>query len=402
MIVRFAREGQEVGQHPEEAVPQLLATGELLPADHYWHEGMTEWALVSERWPAKKKPTTPSRSVAPVLKAPAPVREKGPSTWWLIILAALICAGAYFFLAKPSTPPPPAAPVVVATPMPAKETPSPSPTPKPSPAAAQKKVSVIVWNLEWYAGRKPNASREQQEAHKKAAKAEMRKLDPDVFMAQEIGDWNLFLDLCSAVSGLDVAIVSHYLQGKEVARQQTAIASKLPVMASWYDNWKVAKPQPPRGYAAAVIEIPNTDKLLLFYSVHLKSNRARSEEDTQENYAQREESARQLLAHVKLMEETFKERIAGVIVGGDFNTNHDGQFEDKTVQMIEDAGFVNTWEGVPPEQRHTWMGSDRYDPTTFDYIMTKGLGSAKAELVEVSEEASDHRPLKLVIPLPAD
>lgn len=51
----------------------------------------------------------------------------------------------------------------------------------------------------------------------------------------------------------------------------------------------------------------------------------------------------------------------------------DWQFEDKTMQMPVDTGFVNTWEGVPREQRHTWAGSDRYAPTTFDYRMTKGL-----------------------------
>jgi endonuclease/exonuclease/phosphatase family metal-dependent hydrolase len=416
MIVSFARDGNEIGQHPEESVPQLLATGELLPTDHYWHEGMKEWAVVSDRWPAKKKPTAPSRSVAVVLKAPAPVREKGSSVWWLIILGALMCAGAYFYLAEPNTPVPTATPVVATptpaatpeatstpTPTPQEENPAPTPTPEPSPVAAGKTISVISWNLEWYPGRKPKASPEEQEKHKQAAKAELRKLNPDIFMSQEIATWDDFIDLCSVVPGLDVAIVSHYLQGNGVARQQTTVASKLPVVAAWYDNWKQAATQPPRGYASAVVQIPGTDKLLLFYSVHLKSNGGRSEEDTQENYARREESARQLLAHVKLMEdEAFKGRIAGVVVGGDFNTNHDGQFEDKTVQMLIDAGFVNTWEGVPREQRHTWIGSDRYDPTTFDYIMTKGLGSLKAELIEVPEAASDHRPVKLEVSLPAE
>ncbi len=176
------------------------------------------------------------------------------------------------------------------------------------------------------------------------------------------------------------------------------MAAKLPMVSAWYDNWKTAKDQPPRGYAAAVIEIPETDKLVLVYSLHLKSNLARSDEETQENYDQRDESVRQLLAHIKVMEdEAFKGRIAGVIVGGDFNTNHDGQFKDNVIRMLTEAGFVNTWDGVPPEQRHTWRGNDTYNPTTFDYILTKGLGATKAELLEVSAEASDHWPLRLEI-----
>jgi endonuclease/exonuclease/phosphatase family metal-dependent hydrolase len=95
----------------------------------------------------------------------------------------------------------------------------------------------------------------------------------------------------------------------------------------------------------------------------------------------------------------FKGRIAGVIVDGDFNTNHDGQVDDDTIEMLTEAGFVNTWEGVPRKKRETCMGSGRFEPTTFDYIMTKGWKSAKAELVDIPEEASDHRPVALEIKL---
>jgi endonuclease/exonuclease/phosphatase family metal-dependent hydrolase len=174
------------------------------------------------------------------------------------------------------------------------------------------------------------------------------------------------------------------------------------VIAAWYDNWKPAEDQPPRGYTAAVVQIPGTENLLLVYSLHLKSNRAKGAEDTQSNYAQREESARQLLAHVEEMQgKAFKDRIVGVIVGGDFNTTHDGQFEDETIDILTKAGFANTWEGVSRKRRETWIGSGNYEPTTFDYIMTKGLGSPRAKLIDVPEEASDHRPVALEIELSA-
>jgi hypothetical protein len=32
MIITFARNGQEIGQHHEDEVPALLASGEILPA----------------------------------------------------------------------------------------------------------------------------------------------------------------------------------------------------------------------------------------------------------------------------------------------------------------------------------------------------------------------------------
>jgi hypothetical protein len=52
MIVTFARDGQEIGQHHEDEVPALLASGKILPSDDYWHEGLPEWRKVGERWSA--------------------------------------------------------------------------------------------------------------------------------------------------------------------------------------------------------------------------------------------------------------------------------------------------------------------------------------------------------------
>jgi hypothetical protein len=94
----------------------------------------------------------------------------------------------------------------------------------------------------------------------------------------------------------------------------------------------------------------------------------------------------------------FKDQIAGIVVGGDFNTNHDGKFDDNVISMLEEAGFHNSWKDVPPNQRHTWEGSREFKPTTFDYLMTKGLGTPTAEVLPISREASNQRPLRIRIP----
>jgi hypothetical protein len=95
----------------------------------------------------------------------------------------------------------------------------------------------------------------------------------------------------------------------------------------------------------------------------------------------------------------FSEQITEPTTAEPFNTNHDEQFEDKTVEILAEAGLANPWEGVSRKRRETWIGGGRFEPTTFDYIMTKGLGSPRADLIDVPEEASDQRPVALGIDL---
>jgi endonuclease/exonuclease/phosphatase family metal-dependent hydrolase len=415
MIVCIARDGQEIGQHPEEAVPQLIANGEVLPTDHYWCEGMTEWGLIGERWPAE--PALPVRKAGPVLRAPAPqaATPSGSTNRRLPIILGVVAllvlgAAAYFYFAKPAAVPPVETEEPASAAAEAKEpTPATTETKEPAPATAEvippadssRTISVVAWNIEWYPGKSIRASAAQRESHKEIVKAELEKLNPDIFLGQEIRSWNDFIDLCRAVPDLQAAAVSRFLHREDVGLQQTAIASKLPAVSVWFDNWRPAKDQPPRGYTAAVLQIPGTDKLLLVYSLHLKSNLARRPEDEQANYRQREESVRQLLAHIQRMEnEAFKGKIAAVIVGGDFNTNHDEQFGDNVVKMMTDAGFANTWGATPRKDRHTWRGNDRFEPTTFDYVFVRGLKSSTAQLVEVSDDTSDHWPVKIELSLP--
>jgi hypothetical protein len=46
--VRIARAGKEIGTYDSAEVIRLLGVGTLDPTDHYWHDGMTSWALLSD------------------------------------------------------------------------------------------------------------------------------------------------------------------------------------------------------------------------------------------------------------------------------------------------------------------------------------------------------------------
>jgi hypothetical protein len=109
MIIAFARKGQDIGQYPKEEVPALIASGEILHSDRYWHEGMTEWIKVYEKWPPEEeKPPAPpkkSRPAAPVVLSQDKLPTAGGSgpgpLFWLISLL-LIAAGIYWFVYRPA------------------------------------------------------------------------------------------------------------------------------------------------------------------------------------------------------------------------------------------------------------------------------------------------------------
>jgi len=56
-IFQFSRSGAPIGSFPEGAVVQLVASGQILPDDDYWTQGMASWQKVSTQpnWGALKK-----------------------------------------------------------------------------------------------------------------------------------------------------------------------------------------------------------------------------------------------------------------------------------------------------------------------------------------------------------
>src|SRR5437870_6231206 len=93
----------------------------------------------------------------------------------------------------------------------------------------------------------------------------------------------------------------------------------------WSESWKSMEGiDPPRGFAFAWFKIGNAD--IGVYSLHLKSNlimHGDAEVETAKNIRKREVSIQQLLAHIHDVIGTVIPSIKGLVVGGDFNTNHD-------------------------------------------------------------------------------
>jgi uncharacterized membrane protein len=46
--IRVSRDGQEIGTYAVQEAIRQVSLGQLKPTDFYWHEGMTEWAPLSQ------------------------------------------------------------------------------------------------------------------------------------------------------------------------------------------------------------------------------------------------------------------------------------------------------------------------------------------------------------------
>lgn len=265
-------------------------------------------------------------------------------------------------------------------------------------------LKVVSWNLEWFPGHRPTASAEEADKHMELARKALAEINPDIFIGVEIRDWAAFQQLVSAVPGLTAHVVSSFRDPEtgEIRPQQIGIASKLACRGCWWEPWKANVPAISRGFSFAALERPGGG-LLMVYGNHLKSNRGNGTDEAARDVAtMRNEQARQLVAQKEEIEKAFHgQTIAGWLAAGDFNTNHDNQFPlCHVVEIMTAGGFYNTWATVPREQRLTWRSEPggRFQPTTFDYIFTRGLGEPAAAILETPREISDHYPVVLMLP----
>lgn len=268
-------------------------------------------------------------------------------------------------------------------------------------------IKAATWNLEWFPGGRPNASRTEMRTQTKAIAKVLETLSPQIFLAQELTDQKAFEKLISSVPGMKLDTFSRFLdpESGKIGPQQCAIASTLKANSAWFESFKPTEnlPNLRRGFAFAALEAPEGG-LIMVYSVHLKSNRGSDTAQGEIDVANtRAESARQLITHKAEMEKKFADqKIAGWVIGGDFNTNDDGQFPKCTaIRDLVAAGFHNSWDATPKEDRLTWHNSPndtRFKPTTFDFMLTKGFQETQAKVFPgIPVDVSDHSPVLILL-----
>jgi endonuclease/exonuclease/phosphatase family metal-dependent hydrolase len=264
-------------------------------------------------------------------------------------------------------------------------------------STAPARIRITTWNLQWFPNGSANeASAEQQNQRIKEAADLLRPINPEIVLLQEVRDYDACARLGEAIAPgtYHVAICSAFKEPfqRGLGKQQVAILSKYQAQAAWSEPWKSMNGvDPPRGFAFAWFKIGNEE--IAVYSVHLKSNlitHGDREAETAKNIQKREVAITQLVTHVREVIGTTIPSIKGIVIGGDFNTNHDQAMfaAERTLDSLADAGYQNGFEGLALSQRVTHPGTHGFPDATFDFIFAKGLTALQPTITRTN--ASDH------------
>ena len=251
-------------------------------------------------------------------------------------------------------------------------------------------VRVAFWNIQWFPGRHPFATASTERTQSASVHRDMHKINADVLGMEEVRDFSKATIAISPLAGMKVDVISNFppREGQDVG-QQVAIASRFQPLSAWIEMWKPnGALVPPRGFAFAAYEVAPRH-ILLVYAVHLKSNRGEVSEDI----AIREESMRQLVAHMHAMNDAYgKLGTVSCIVGGDFNTApDDSRFAaEKTTRMLRDNGFSWCWQDIPFRRRISLPADQLFPAACFDHIFVRNGKFNSAQVIEMSRRSSDH------------
>ena len=267
------------------------------------------------------------------------------------------------------------------------------------PAVQDSGLKIAAWNLQWFPGKTPSGeAATERTTHISAVISELKVIDADILLLQEIRDPAGLQVIISAMPEYSLDVVSDFSGNLEVAILSRAPAKATEGFMQAFEEGEEAKP--PRGFAYATVMLTD-ESVLAVYSVHLKSNSGGIEETT----PKREESARQLIAHCNGLKERFENegKAFYAVIGGDFNSDPTSEkwAEDGTLSIVQDAGFKWAGQGVAREELISWLTDGRYPDAVFDHMMV--MAPERYEIPQSSthktdRSVSDHRAVLLELP----
>ena len=261
----------------------------------------------------------------------------------------------------------------------------------------------VTWNLQWFPGQNPLATKLERESHEAAVRFCLGRFKPDVGMFQEVLDADA---LRRSVSDLPWQAVTRFErvedEEKSLPPQNLAICSRVPWQEAWEVNFEklpMTLDRPVRGFLGVEWRTRRQGSWTA-YVVHLKSNRGGREVTSK----RRERAIEYLRADWQrrgLVPETD-----AIAVGGDFNCslkNPDFR-KEKTLRGLLAQGWVSVARDLPWPKGATVRpdSQGKYPATDFDAILLspgwqKKISSKKYKsgVWQESNVPSDHWPVWL-------
>ena len=240
-------------------------------------------------------------------------------------------------------------------------------------------LRIVSLNAEWFPGRTPAPSEFAQELHMLQVQNFLIDINPDILLLQEIRNAQAVTQLVAVLPDYTVHTVSAFGQ-----QQELAVASRFTAQAAWAEPFMPENEyHPPRGFAAAVIDVPGGQSLAV-YTVHFKSNYQAEEVEAVTNAALREASARQLVAHAGwTMTNAWRYPLHSLVVGGDINTTWPFPLVrgEQTFIIMEQGGLIP-------------MGL-----RGIDHFLVRGAATNASTSVLNQYRISDHLPIMLEVDL---
>jgi hypothetical protein len=239
-------------------------------------------------------------------------------------------------------------------------------------------IRVTTWDLQPVTN---GWSKESQANLVKEAAEALKKLHPDVILLQQAPDWETCRQLAHALQPetYQAAVCSSFRDPR--ARHlsgQAAILSKAKAYFAWAEPWRNIGESPVAqgGFAFAAIRLG--DKNVGFFSVQVNDGAASNAADNTGAALQQasDESARQLVRQIDLLQNWRSNRLEAFVVAGEFSANLDDLrlVHEQTLPRLEQIGFENALAGAPLEKRITPPSDAGSAPATLDCFFTRDAG----------------------------
>src|SRR5438105_274001 len=98
---------------------------------------------------------------------------------------------------------------------------TPLPAQTASPPISPASITVTFWNVQWFPGRRPNASRAEENRQIKSVHTDLATIDSDIVALEEVRDWEHAALAVKPLGGFKVDVCSNFppREGQNEAQQ---------------------------------------------------------------------------------------------------------------------------------------------------------------------------------------